>query len=612
MNRFSGHFIPASNAAARHAQSASSVGPDSCELTSLSIAEPGLAISLDLATVSAVWHRDGARSLLALGLRKGSWGTRTRGEAADLTAALADDAPSALLRLRGGWVILFVDESRERCLLAADRAATRPPCFARLPDRFVFGLTALDVVNCDDRLDRVRPQAIFDYLRSHFIPAPATMFEGVERLLPGEYVELDHGTVTRAKYWWPQYDERADAFDFHARSAEFRQLLEASVRSEADGAASGAFLSGGTDSSTIAGMLGRVTGAPARTYSIGFDASGFDEMAYARIAAKHFGTAHHEYYVTPDDLVRSIPEVAAAYDQPFGNSSALPAYYCARLGRADGVTRMLGGDGGDELFGGNTRYARQKLFDAYSHVPAWARSAGTPLLHSAIARSIPLLRKAGSYVEQASVPMPARLQTYNLLMHIGADRLLVPEFLQAVNASSPAHDELHYYESCRSDALVNRMLYYDWKYTLADNDLPKVVGTCNLAGVAVGFPMLNEELAAFANRLPVAQKVRGLRLRHFFKAALRDFLPPQIIAKKKHGFGLPFGVWLVSHEPLRRFAFGTLDALRSRGIVRARFFDELLKARLDEHASYYGELVWIMMMLEQWFQAHRPGYVYRA
>jgi asparagine synthase (glutamine-hydrolysing) len=130
--------------------------------------------------------------------------------------------------------------------------------------------------------------------------------------------------------------------------------------------------------------------------------------------------------------------------------------------------------------------------------------------------------------------------------------------------------------------------------------------------MAVGFPMLNEDLAAFANRLPVSQKVRGLQLRHFFKTALRDFLPPQIIAKKKHGFGLPFGVWLVGHEPLRRFAFGTLDALRSRGIVRAGFFDELLKARLEEHPSYYGELVWIMMMLEQWFEAHRPEYVHRA
>ncbi|HSU43420.1 MAG TPA: asparagine synthase C-terminal domain-containing protein [Casimicrobiaceae bacterium] len=610
MNRFSGHFL--SNCDALPRRSVTSTVPDSRQFTTLSITEPGLAIRLDLATVSAVWHREGARSLLALGLRAGSFGTRSSGEASELIAALAADAASALLRLRGGWMLLFVDESRERCLLAADRAATRPPCFASLPDRFVFGLTALDVASCDERLDRVRPQAIFDYLRSHFIPAPATMFDGVERLLPGEYVDVNRGTLTRAKYWSPRYDVPTGPFDFEARSAEFRQLLEASVRSEADGAASGAFLSGGTDSSTIAGMLGRVTGAPAKTYSIGFDAAGFDEMAYARIAAKHFGTAHHEYYVTPGDLVQSIPEVATAYDQPFGNSSALPAYYCARLGRGDGVTRMLGGDGGDELFGGNTRYARQKLFDAYSQVPAWLKSAGTPLLQSAVARSIPLLRKAGSYVEQARVPMPARLQTYNLLMHVGADRLLTPEFLEAVDTSSPAQEELRYYETCASDALVNRMLYFDWKYTLADNDLPKVVGTANLAGVAVGFPMLNEELAAFANRLPVAEKVRRLQLRHFFKAALHDFLPPPIIAKKKHGFGLPFGVWLVSHEPLRRFAFGTLDALRSRGIVRTRFFDELLKARLDEHPSYYGELVWIMMMLEQWFQAHRPGYVYRA
>jgi asparagine synthase (glutamine-hydrolysing) len=612
MNRFSGHFITARNAESKHLPSASSVLADSCQVTSMSIAGPRLAVSLDLATATAVWHREGPRSLVAFGLRAGSWGTQSTREAAELAAALADDAPAALLRLRGGWVVLFVDESRERCLLAADRAATRPPCFARLPDRFVFGLTALDVVNCDERLDRIRPQAIFDYLRSHFIPAPGTMFEGVERLLPGEYVEVDSGTVNRAKYWSPQYDERTDAFDFAARAAEFRQLLEASVRSEADGAASGAFLSGGTDSSTIAGMLGRVTGMPARTYSIGFDASGFDEMAYARIAAKYFGTAHHEYYVTPDDLVRSIPEVAAAYDQPFGNSSALPAYYCARLAGADGVTKMLGGDGGDELFGGNTRYARQKIFDAYSRTPTWLRSGSAPMLHSGIARSTPLLRKAGSYVEQASVPMPARLQTYNLLMRIGAERLLTPEFLAAVDPSSGAGEELTYYESCPADTLVNRMLFFDWKYTLADNDLPKVMGTCNLAGIAVGFPMLNEDLAAFANRLPVSQKVRGLQLRHFFKTALRDFLPPQIIAKKKHGFGLPFGVWLVGHEPLRRFAFGTLDALRSRGIVRAGFFDELLKARLEEHPSYYGELVWIMMMLEQWFEAHRPEYVHRA
>ena len=608
MNSFFGHFRTNRHDETRPPRAASVRAEESSPVRRMSIDESRLALTVHLETVEALWHRIGPRSLLVFGLRAGSWGKRSPREAGELAAALADDAPGALLRLRGGWVLLFVDESRNRCLLATDRAATRSPCFAVLSDRFVFGLTALDVARIDARLDKVRTQAIFDYLRSHFIPAPETMFDGVNRLLPGEYVELSNGTVTRANYWSPRYDEATDPFDFRARKAEFRRLLEASVRAEAGDASCGAFLSGGTDSSTIAGMLRQVTGEPAKTYSIGFDAFGFDEMAYARIAAKHFGTAHHEYYLTPEDLVRSIPEVAAGYDQPFGNSSALPAYYCAQLARNDGATKLLGGDGGDELFGGNTRYARQKLFDVYFRAPEWFKSA-VPVLDSDVGRQLPLLRKAVSYVEQASVPMPARLHTYNMLDRIGMERLFMPEFLSAVDTTSASRQELEYYERCRSDSLVNRMLHFDWKYTLADNDLPKVVGTSDLAGISIGFPMLNEDLALFANQLPASQKVRRLQLRHFFKAALSDFLPPEIIAKKKHGFGMPFGLWLVAHEKLRRFAFASLDAFRSRNIVRADFFEDLLQARLQEHPSYYGELVWIVMMLEQWLQRHRPGYV---
>lgn len=117
-------------------------------------------------------------------------------------------------------------------------------------------------------------------------------------------------------------------------------------------------------------MIGEVSGQQTATYSIGFEAEGYDEMEYARIAARHFKTEHHEYYVTPDDLVRSISAVAQYYDQPFGNSSALPAYYCAKMAREDGVGKILAGDGGDELFGGNTRYAKQKIFGYYDSLPA--------------------------------------------------------------------------------------------------------------------------------------------------------------------------------------------------------------------------------------------------
>ena len=153
----------------------------------------------------------------------------------------------------------------------------------------------------------------------------------------------------------PEFTEPTGDVSFESLRTEFRRLLRDAVARRLDGSVPACFLSGGTDSSTVAGMIREVSGQPAHTYSIGFEAEGYDEMAYARIAARHFGCEHHEYYVTPADLVRSIAEVAASYDQPFGNSSALPAYYCAKVAREQGVTRMLAGDGGDELFGGKSR-----------------------------------------------------------------------------------------------------------------------------------------------------------------------------------------------------------------------------------------------------------------
>ncbi len=215
---------------------------------------------------------------------------------------------------------------------------------------------------------------------------------------------------------------------------EFRSALRQGVGAFAGGAC-GTFLSGGTDSSTVSGILGEVTGAPARTYSIGFEAAGYDEMAYARIAARHFRTDHHEYYVTPADVVEAIPIVAAAYGQPFGNASAIPTYFCAKLAREDGVTRMLGGDGGDELFGGNSRYARQYQFSLYSRLPQAIRARGIePLLLGlpGIER-IPVLRKARSYVAQARLPMPERYESYNLLERLGAANLLEADFLAGID-----------------------------------------------------------------------------------------------------------------------------------------------------------------------------------
>lgn len=493
--------------------------------------------------------------------------------------------------------------------MAVDRFAIRSLCYRREGDRLLFAERADELADASTEID---PQAIFDYFYFHAIPSPRTIFKGICRVPPGHYVLFENGQLTVAPYWVPSFEESGNQ-TFEKLRDEFRELLRLATIRQLDTGKAGCFLSGGTDSSTVAGMIGLAKGTPAGTYSIGFEAEGYDEMAFARIAAQHFGTEHHEYYVTPDDLVRSIPMVASSYDQPFGNSSALPAYYCAKMAKENGITRILAGDGGDELFGGNSRYAKQRIFNAYRHLPSIVQKGILePVFKLHGMDQIPLVKKGSSYIEQASMPMPDRLQLYNLITRLGVDQVLTPEFLQAVNLSAPLELQREVWSSAVTDNLTNRELAFDWRFTLAESDLPKVCGTTRLAGINVGFPMLDDELLAFSLRLPVDYKLKGLKLRWFFKEALRGFLPDEIIVKKKQGFGLPFGVWLTRHDALRKLARDSVMGLVERGVLRNQFVEQLFNKHLQEHPGYYGEMIWISMMLEQWLQTHRSKFVIRS
>ncbi len=528
---------------------------------------------------------------------------RTEGLEAAWLAAFTRHGAAAAAVAEGDFAV-GVTLPDGRALLAVDRFAVRSLCWRLVSGRLHYAERADDLAALEPAAP-IDPQALFDYLYFHVIPSPRTVFQGVHRLPPGHCAVFEQGRVHVAPYWVPQFEEPATG-RFGELAAQFRERVQAAVAAQLDGSKPACFLSGGTDSSTVAGMIGRVAGRPAATYSIGFQAEGYDEMQFARLAATHFGCEHHEYYVTADDLVRSIPAVAAHYDQPFGNSSALPAYYCAKMAREDGVTHLLAGDGGDELFGGNARYAKQRIFGWYDAVPGPLRSGVLePLLERTPAGRLPLLRKGASYVEQAKVPLPDRMQMYNLLLRLGVQEVFTPEFLATVDTDGPAEQQRQVWAQARTRSPLNRMLAYDWRYTLAEADLPKVVGTTQMAGVSVGFPFLDAQLLDFSLRLPPSYKLKGLKLRWFFKEALRGFLPDEILTKKKQGFGLPFGVWANQHAPLRELAADSLHGLAARGIVQPRFINELLQQHLPAHPGYYGEMVWILMMLEQWLRARR-------
>lgn len=524
--------------------------------------------------------------------------------------ALADDyrtlGAAALQKLSGAFTLAILDPERRTALLAIDRIGIEQLYYAPQADGLLFA-TAPAVLTPVGGFDAsIDPQAIYDYLYCHMIPSPRTIYRGLRKLPASHFLEWRDGALRVAPYWLPEFTETP--IDVAATGREMLETIETVIQREASETSAerlGAFLSGGIDSSTVAGMLTRAT-QPAHTYSIGFNVPGYDEMDYARTAVRHFQTTPHEYYVTPDDIVEWLPQIAAATDEPFGNSSLLPAFCCARFAREQGITRLLGGDGGDELFAGNERYATQGIFELFGRLP----SALQTLLAVAVKplATVPLARKAHSYVKQARVPLPDRMDSYAFLVRHEPIEVFSPDFLNQVSTLEPLELKQTAFFAPKDASDLNRMLYLDWHFTLHDNDLVKINTACRLAGVEIAYPLLDDEIVALSCRIPSADKLRGTNLRWFYKEAVRGFLPETIINKKKHGFGLPFGVWTRADPRLIAITDDALDSLKQHGWFQPTFLDQARRLHREGHAAYYGELVWILSMLELWLRGnHQPA-----
>jgi asparagine synthase (glutamine-hydrolysing) len=579
-------------------------------------AETATTQTADGAFAAAHWqkppalHKDGADAAVVIGTPYFSDPELQRkaqqlGLATAILEAYRQRGTDMLRHINGRFALAVSIQAGSKAIIAVDRLASHPLVYQYRNHCLIFGSKNAAITAHPEGDRTIEPQAIFDYLYMHHIPAPETIYRGQKILLPGQYAELHLDQLNVQHYWMLQYRDETKSASVADYQEEFRDILWKGIERELDGQSVGAFLSGGTDSSTVSGVLGKVSGQPARTFSIGFDAQGYDEMEYARITARHFQTEHTEYYCTPSDIVAIIPQLAQYYSQPFGNSSAVPAYYCALKAREKGITKMLAGDGGDELFAGNTRYVKQQIFELYYSIPAALRnSLVEPLLDKSWADGFFLTRKARSYIQQARIPMPDRMETYNLLDRLGINEIFHPNFLVAVNTHHPLETIRKVYHDATAKTMLNRMLAMDYKFTLADNDLVKVNGTCDLAGMNIAYPLLTDEIVAFAARVPTTLKIKRFRLRHFFKEALKDFLPPAVITKKKHGFGLPIGPWLISHAPLTEIAREALDDLVKRQIIQRKFADTLFGEYLPQQPGYYGPMVWILLMLQKWYQYH--------
>jgi asparagine synthase (glutamine-hydrolysing) len=523
------------------------------------------------------------------------------------------EGPAFVRRLRGPFVLGLWDRRQHHLLLAVDHFGIRRLYYSTGPRGTAFASRLGAVVAAPEQSRVPDPAAIYDYLSFGYMPAPETAFQSVRRLSPGHLCVIRQGSSRIEPFWDMRYREE-DHREGRAASRIYRlshQAVGEAVRGLAP-VRTGAFLSGGTDSSTVVGLMTRLTGEPVNAFSIGFHEDRYDELDYARLAARHFGAILHTRIVKPDDALAALPGLVDVYDEPLGNNSAIGTLFCAALAREHGVSRLLAGDGGDEIFGGNERYRVDQVFARYGRVPAPLRRALLePVLLKLPADMPGILGRARRYIRRASIPNPRRFYSYEFHVAQNAAELLEPDFLRRVQADAPWQVLEEHFRRPEAASELNRLLYLDLKLTIGDNDLFKVTRTAELGSVGVRFPFLNLPLVEFMGMLPASFKVRGLEKRYLFKRAFRSLLPREILAKRKHGFGVPTAEWLRSHSGIRELARDTLLSARTeqRGYFRRGALEDLFARHDRETAPFYGDILWSVLMLELWHRRHvdAPG-----
>ena len=508
-------------------------------------------------------------------------------------------------KLEGAFALAIWDPEKRRLLLAVDRHSFKILYWSLEDGRLLFA-SRLSAIETLRQQNEVNPAAVMQFLVHTVVPAPLTIYKGVHRLEAGTQVSYERGEICKRRYWDMKYDESSTS-GMQQLSEELRECMRQAVHAHLDGChpdRTGAYLSGGTDSSSVLGFASEWH-SPFNSFSIYFENRRYDEIGFARAADGHFHAQYHEKCLQGGDAAEAVPKIVEYYEEPFANSSVIGAYYCARLARETGVDTLLAGDGGDELFAGNERYATEKKFGMYSSIPGVIREG-------VIKRAITYMPKAGPlslparYVRRAEVCNPRRMFSYNYFMTQDGIDALDQDFAVRANAVDAIDlAQAHYDAAPSARSELNRLLYLDVKMALADNDLRKVVGTAELAGVRVRFPLLDSRLAELSGRIPSHFKLKGFTKRYIFKQAMKHILPSRILYKKKHGFGVPVGYWILNNPKMRVIA-GLLDEpeTQQRGYFRPEFISRLRELN-RAHPAYFGEVLWLVLMLELWHRRRR-------
>ncbi|MBL8877771.1 MAG: asparagine synthase (glutamine-hydrolyzing) [Phycisphaerales bacterium] len=526
---------------------------------------------------------------------------RTAGDSETVVHLYEELGERCFEKLAGMFAIAIWDDRRRRLVLARDRLGKKPLAFALGAGRLFFASELKSVLAAPNVRPRIDARAAHEYLLFQYVPAPRCIYQGFGKLLPGHYaiIEADRIEPPRQICYWSPPESVSFSGAYSDARRELDQRLTAAVEKRliAD-VPLGAFLSGGIDSSIVVALMRRLGVSPLRTFSIGFADARYDESAHARRVAAHFQTEHHERMVTPRAM-DLLDRLTFLYDEPFGDSSAIPTYLVSQVAR-ESITVALTGDGGDEGFGGYDRYFAAQYAAGLDFLPGSARRA-----ISALERLLPRGRakSRGNRVARflSALGQPAWRRYLSWVNVFTPEQLSAgyrPEFRERVEFDAPLAWFRGLHQSCEGDSAY-RCMRTDVLSYLPYDLLTKVDIASMGCSLECRAPFLDHELIEFALSLPTAWKMRAGVGKRILREWAADVLPPEILRRGKMGFGVPVGEW---------FRGELRDAIRSAVLseesICARVFKRAwLERLLADHlngARNHEHPLWLLLMLDRW------------
>jgi len=542
---------------------------------------------------------------LRAGLEKLGHSFRSASDTEVLPHLYEEHGAEMVRELNGMFAFALWDAKRRRLLVARDRFGEKPLYWGVFDNTLLFASEPKVLLAHPAVKPTLNLQALRQYLSFDYVPAPLSIYQGIQKLPAAHILTLEDGRITIEPYWCLSYKTSQPVPSETEAAEQLQDLLADSVRMRlVSDVPLGVLLSGGVDSSTIAALAVRASSEPVKTFSISFAESSFDESAYARSVAKFLGTDHHEERLSANLAANLVGEIGAWMDEPFSDPSLVPTYLLSRFTRKH-VTVALGGDGGDELFAGYPMYAGHRWAEIYIKVPAPLRTGVIEPLVRLLpvkTKNLSLDYKALRFVTGAKYDTVARHHIwFGSFTPDEQEQLLTADALQQTE-SDVYREARQMFEQCDNHDTVTRMQSLDTRLYLAEDILTKVDRASMAVSLEVRAPFLDPRVAEYAASLPGNYKLRGHKTKYILKKAVHELLPPFVTRRVKKGFGVPVAEWLkFKLRPLAR------DLLSPERVRRAGVFNPEYISRLqDEHergVANHRKLLWTLLMFELWHES---------